>query len=406
MRSVTPRRVILVVTFPLRDSSENTESVFLPCQGQGAWEPCADSGYGDFSADLAEQLRRAGPRMALQVRHEVLHAELAGGPLERVEARFGDVPVVLELAGGRLQVTDVGFGATTLEYVVQTRAGAGADPSAPDLVDLSLTSWMLPLVNEVTARLVCVLRLPGAEDRHVAAAPALWGHVLHVVDDREGLDLDVLAPVADECSDEVSVRVGQGGFHPGLGSSVAWGCTDAQVATAVHVLALVSAYYAAISQVDRRVFRELARVRDGGHEPSSASPYASLYEEISVFRAVLETLDLHLAASTALSVRIWGAVASVWRMGRQLDALSVKLDLLRAFEARRAEQATLARSDQLAVIAVAFTVLSFLGTLLAVIDFGQADPLVGPDTVRTAVTAGLTASMLLLCLMWARRRFR
>jgi hypothetical protein len=258
-------------------------------------------------------------------------------------------------------------------------------------------------------RLVCDLQV-SADPRDdfpaepVSALPCLWSHVLYLFDEPEGPDLPGLAPVADE--ERVEVRLGGGVVRPGLGSSYVAGADDAVHARCVRVLALVSAYYAALADVDRRMFSYLAAWRRRGPSGGTAGPSDRLFEEVSLFQAVLQTLDLHLAASTAFDVRVWTAMTRVWRMEAQLTALTSKLELLRTFQERQIERSGLAKSQRLTLVALAFTVLSFLGVLLDLVQFGQESPLVSPEPWRTALSVLFVGAVGLAFALGVSRRER
>jgi hypothetical protein len=229
----------------------------------------------------------------------------------------------------------------------------------------------------------------------------LWGHILYEFNETTGIAVDELAPNAEADIAAVRLDYGAGFIRPGLGSSVLAGVDRPTARRAARVLALISAYYAAAAEFDRMIFSRLqARVAPG----DTLGIYGKLFEEVSLFQAILSTLDLHLAASTAFEVRLWSRYSQIWRLDRQQVALTDKLGLLRTFEDREASRRSLNRAEQLSVVAAVFTVLGFVSTLIALIDFGQAEPLTRPDGARSVISAFLITAVLLIFAFWIRRR--
>jgi hypothetical protein len=394
--AAVPRTIFIVLTMTLERSAA-ARSLFQPCKFGSEWstQPRPDKRYDDFDPELAKELRQAGPHFTGEVSSEQLRAssDVVSG-LSEVVATWRKTPVLLRLGSAHLGVTDVGYAVLTLEFEV-TRG----DDEGPQIVDLSLVnSLRSPAVALAMPFLADVSFADGA---HPTGATSLWGHVLYDFERADGVDLAILAPDVEQDGSDLLVPLTNGFIKPGLGSSVVAGTGADVVRIAARVLALVSGYYAAAAEFDREIFSHLqARVDRGAR----LGVYDRLFEEVSLFQAVLSTLDLHLAASTAVEVRVWGRYAKAWRLDRQLEALTQKLNLLRTFQDREIARVSLDRTQHLSVVAAVFTMLGFISTLLALVDFGQGHALSRPNVVRSALSALLIVVVVVTFAMWVKRR--
>lgn len=413
-------------TIATRSATEVRASINRDLAAHGGWtrpgDGDGDERYRDYAAVFGRELRDSAPQWLAEREPASLLTEALEDPGidPRPSLDTAAGPLQLRLTAVHLGFIDAGFGALWLDYDIvgegTSEPGAEAAPEARGEVDgeatLSLVRQFTGLVARSSEQF-CSAVTPDLElppqlhHRRPSQATILWAHLVYAVDgppSRATLEpFAGWAPTAER--DERPVLELDGLlFAPGLGFSLLAGVQHAEhereadaAETVAATLALAQAYYAACAYMERFLVRKTGAVTS--QRTATATELAAdneLLEVLALRRGTFNTLDVHLAASTATESRLWSVIGDVWHLDRILAAVDGRMSDLRDTNQHLERELSDRRSNVFVVAALLFTMITVLSTFLDVVDFGQQGPLAQPDRSRSVLSAVLVATLVLL----------